>query len=130
MLHVTLGGMLMHEFSLVQSILERALALSRSHGGAPVERITIEIGALQAVVPEALEFAFDIAVKDTAAEGAVLDWREIKACIECTVCQEMYEPEDVIWNCPHCGVFGGRAIRGDELQITRVVLLDRDQLPA
>ena len=112
----------MHEFSLAERILECALELSDANGGAHVERIEVEIGALRAVVPESLKFAFDAAVQGTPAEGAILDWREVPALVECRACAESYAPPDIIWSCPNCGTPGGRAIRGDELNITRVVL--------
>jgi hydrogenase nickel incorporation protein HypA/HybF len=118
----------MHEFSLAKSILECALELSNDHGGVPVERIEVEIGALQAVIPESLKFAFEAAVADTAAAGAVLDWHEIPALVACPACGKNYEPDDLIWSCPDCASVGGRAIRGDELVITRVVLSDVAQL--
>ncbi|MCF6286540.1 MAG: hydrogenase maturation nickel metallochaperone HypA [Candidatus Hydrogenedentes bacterium] len=117
----------MHEFSLAKSILDCALELSEAHGGAPVERIEVEIGALQAVIPESLKFAFEAAVADTAAAGAVLDWREIPALVSCPACEKNYEPDDLIWSCPDCSATGGRAIHGDELIITRVVLSDLAQ---
>lgn len=115
----------MHEFSLAERILECALDIAGAHGGAPVERIEVEIGALRAVVPESLKFAFDAAVQGTPAEGAILVWREIPALVECRACAEAYAPPDIIWSCPNCGTPGGRAIRGDELNITRVVLSEQ-----
>lgn len=117
----------MHEFSLAERILECALGLSDAHQGAAVERVEVEIGALQAVVPESLIFAFGAAALDTAAEGAVLDWREVPAQVECPSCGENYTPPDMFWSCPSCGTLGGRAIRGDELVITCVVLADGAQ---
>lgn len=119
----------MHEFSLAERILECALELSRDHGGAPVERIEVEIGALRAVVPESLKFAFEAAVQDTAAAGAELAWCEIPARVACPECPETYAPDDIIWSCPACGAVGGRAITGDELVITRVTLTDLVQTP-
>lgn len=114
----------MHEFSLAERILECATELSASYGGAPVERIEVEIGALRAVVPESLQFAFEAAVVGTAAEGAVLDWREVPAVVECRGCKENYTPDDLIWCCPACGAVGGKALHGDELVVTKVVLGD------
>ncbi len=114
----------MHEFSLAESILDCALELSRCNGGAPVERIEVEIGALRAVVPDSLKFAFEAAVQGTAAEGATLAWEEVAARVACRSCGTTYEPADIIWTCPSCGAPGGRAVRGDELNITRVVLAE------
>jgi len=115
----------MHEFSLAEQILDFALALSRDHGYAPVKRVVVEIGALQAVVPDSLQFAFEAAARETVAEGAVLEWREIAALVECPACRHTYVPPDIIWACPDCGTSGGRAIRGDDLVITCVELAER-----
>lgn len=120
----------MHEFSLAARILECALELSASYNDAPVERIEVEIGALRAVVPESLKFAFDAAVAGTAAGGATLAWREIAAVVQCRGCEGEYTPDDLIWSCPACGTVGGRALRGDELVVTKVVLADTSEIPA
>ncbi|MBX3177460.1 MAG: hydrogenase maturation nickel metallochaperone HypA [Candidatus Hydrogenedentes bacterium] len=114
----------MHEFSLAERILECALEVSGEHGGAAIERVVLEIGALRAVVPESLKFAFEAASMETAAEGALLEWREIPAEVECRSCLETYCPQDIVWCCPGCGATGGRAVRGDELIITSVSLSD------
>jgi len=114
----------MHEFSLAEQILVYALEISAGHGGAPVERVCVEIGALQAVVPESLQFAFEAAVQGTGADGAVLEWREVPAQVECPGCAQVYEAADIVWCCPACGAVGGRAICGGDLVITRVVLSD------
>ena len=116
----------MHEFSLVESILTSAFEVARQHGSLPITRVKVEIGALQQVVPDALEFAFDAAVKGTPAEGAVFEWAQIPACIQCVECDTAYEPADVFWVCPGCGAQGGRAIRGDEIVLASVELEDSE----
>lgn len=115
-------SVLMHEFSLVQSILSTAQRLAEEHGGAPIERIVVDIGALQQVVPEALTFAFDAAREETLAADAQLEWHEVVPLIECPSCGIKYETADVFWSCPDCGAPGGRAIRGDELVLRSITL--------
>lgn len=112
----------MHEFSLVQNILSTALGLAEENGGAPIERIVVDIGALQQVVPEALTFAFEAARAGTLASEAQLEWHEVVPLIECPTCSRQYETAEVFWACPDCGSPGGRAIKGDEL-ILRSILL-------
>ena len=114
----------MHEFSLASSILDRALGIAQEHGGKPVRRVVLEIGELQEVATEALQFAFDAAKQDTAAEHACLEWTEIPAQIECSICAHFYAPEGPIWVCPQCGGHGGTAIRGEELLIASLELED------
>ncbi len=112
----------MHEAAIVASILECAERVAREHGGLPISRIVLEVGALQHVVPEALKFAFDAAVRDTRHAGAELSWREIPARVRCAACGAEYVPDDVFWVCPECDQVGGAAVQGDELVLCSVEL--------
>jgi hydrogenase nickel incorporation protein HypA/HybF len=114
----------MHEFSLVEQILSRALELSGENGGLPIEEVVVEIGTLQQVVPEALLFAFEAARAETPAAEAKLTWTSIPARIMCPACSGEYETSDVIWACPDCHTPGGRVVQGDDLILKRVVLKD------
>lgn len=114
----------MHEFRVAEIIMEGALQVAAAHGGLPVERIVVRIGALQQIVPEALAFAFDAAKSGTLAEKAVLEWQPISALVACRQCGNEYAPPDVFWVCPACGAAGGNAIRGEELIIQSVTLRD------
>lgn len=112
----------MHEAGIVAAILERALSLAEENGGLPIESIRIEAGALQQIVPEALEFAFTAAIAGTLAEGACLEWSVTPARVRCPECACDYEPEDVFWSCPACLAPGGKAVAGDEIILSSVVL--------
>ena len=116
----------MHEFSLVESILSTAFQVARQNGDLPISRVKVEIGALQQVVPDALEFAFDAATKGTPAEGATFEWIEIPARVQCPACETAYEPADVFWVCPACSAQGGTAIRGDEIILASIELEDNE----
>ena len=114
----------MHEFSLVENILSRALDLAREHGGLPIEEVHVEIGKLQQVVPEALEFAFEAAKEATLAEEATLQWVTIPVRVICPACQLEYETPGDIWTCPACDTPGGPIVQGDDLILKSVVLKD------
>ncbi|WP_203728463.1 hydrogenase maturation nickel metallochaperone HypA/HybF [Paractinoplanes durhamensis] len=60
----------MHELAIAESIVD---AVCERAAGRTVHRVTVRIGALSAVVPDAMRFCFDLACEGTAAEGAVLD---------------------------------------------------------
>ena len=60
----------MHELGITQSIVD---ACSASAGGVPIARVTVEIGCLCAVMPDALRFCYEICTRGTALEGSVLD---------------------------------------------------------
>lgn len=114
----------MHELSIVKRILDLSLDVSRGHGARPIERVTVEIGALRQVVPESMSFAFEAASRGTPAEGAVFDWTEIPAEVICENCESLFRPGEAVWACPRCGAGGGRVVRGNELVLRSVTLRD------
>jgi hydrogenase nickel incorporation protein HypA/HybF len=114
----------LHEFSIASNILERVLEAAQAHGGRPVRRVVLEIGALQGVSVEALAFAFDAAKMDTLAEQAQLEWVEVAARVECSACAEVFSPLDIFWVCPKCGAYGGKVLEGDQLLLTSLELED------
>jgi hydrogenase nickel incorporation protein HypA/HybF len=114
----------MHEFSLVESILECAFRVAHENGDLPIQRVDLEIGALQQVLPEALLMAFDAAKQGTAAEHAELTWTAVPLRVECAQCGGVYMPHDPPWVCPECNAVGGRTVSGDELLVKSVELLD------
>lgn len=112
----------MHEAAIAGNIVESAARVADEHGGLPISRIVVELGVLQHIVPEALNFAFEAAVHGTPHVGAELVWREVPARIACDVCGMEYEPEDVFWLCPECGAVGGTVLQGEELVLRSVEL--------
>ncbi len=114
----------MHELSMIKRVLEIAWDVSAQHGERPIRGITMEIGALQQIVPEALAFAFEAATTGTPAEGARLEWRLIPLEVLCSTCEAHYEPSSPFWVCPCCGNTRGVPVRGDELNVVEVELLD------
>ena len=114
----------MHELSMIKRVLEIAYDVSAQHDNRPIRGITMEIGALQQIVPEALGFAFEAATTGTRADGAHLAWRLIPVEVLCKTCETHYEPSSFFWVCPHCGNTRGVPVRGNELNVVEVELLD------
>ena len=65
----------------------------------------------------ALEFAFDVVMRGSAAEGAVLEIIDLPGRALCYDCGETVEIADRLDPCPLCG--GGRLLPqgGDEMRI-------------
>ncbi|MEP7271708.1 MAG: hydrogenase maturation nickel metallochaperone HypA, partial [Acidobacteriota bacterium] len=57
----------MHELGITRSIV--GICVEHS-AGARVKRVTVEIGKLSAIMPDAVRFCFDVCAKGTAVEGA------------------------------------------------------------
>ena len=115
----------MHEYSLVASILDRVLEIAREQGNQPVEKVTLDIGALQEIVPDLLVWAFDTAKEGTLAAQAKLDWQIILPKLACSKCQVEYVPVDhLFWECPLCQWSGAEVLEGDELHIHSITLAE------
>ena len=63
-------GNFMHEMGIVQSIMDILEQQAKMHRATRIVGVTLEFGALTAVMPEAVRFAFEILSKGGMAEGA------------------------------------------------------------
>ena len=104
----------MHELSVAQGVVE----ICEQHaGGRRVLAVTLTIGALSGVVPEALEFCFEAAVKGTLVEGASLEIERVAATGFCDSCGEISVVEAFIDPCPRCGGFPLEMRSGEEMRV-------------
>jgi hydrogenase nickel incorporation protein HypA/HybF len=103
----------MHELAIAESIVD---AVCERAAGRPVHRVTVRIGALTAVVPEAMRFCFDLAVEGTVADGAALEIERRAGAARCRDCGAEVELPDLIVLCP-CGSADLAVTAGRELQI-------------
>jgi len=85
-----------------------------------VNRVTITIGGLTAVMPDALHFAWDALTPGTVVEGAVLNVVEVPARSRCGQCGTEFEHDQYDRICPECGNFMCEVIAGNELRIDEV----------
>lgn len=110
----------MHEVGLTRQIV--ALCLARA-GGRRVTRVRLEIGALAAVLPEAIRFAFDACVQDTPLAGAELEILIIPGRASCLVCGGEFALHRPYGRCA-CGSTQIRCIAGEELLIRDLEVRD------
>jgi hydrogenase nickel incorporation protein HypA/HybF len=103
----------MHELSIAQSVVD---AVCERAAGRPVRSVRLEVGALTAVVPEAMLFCFDLATEGTPAAGARLDIERRDAAVHCNSCGTEFAPPDAILLCG-CGSADVAVTSGRELRI-------------
>jgi hydrogenase nickel incorporation protein HypA/HybF len=63
----------MHELALTHEIVD---IVCKAANDRRVHKVTLEIGRLSCVTPEAIEFCFDVVARGTLAEGARLEIRQ------------------------------------------------------
>jgi len=99
--------------------------------GRRVTVVTLRIGVASGVVPQALGFAWDVAVTGTPLAGSRLDVVRtpmIVTCRDCAATTEVPDPVHV-----RCGACDGRAVDvtgGRELEVATVEVDDVDELIA
>src|SRR4051794_33018733 len=76
----------MHEFGLMQNALEIALEHAQRQGAQCIHLITLRVGALSGIVPEALAFAFEALAPGTLAATARLEMEPVPVVCYCPVC--------------------------------------------
>ncbi len=112
----------MHEMAIAESLLQIVLDESARHGIRKVHRISVQVGALAAVVPEALTFCFQVVARDTLAAEARLEIETVPVVVRCPSCGELFEVEDRFDACPECGpVFSGmQMVSGREMTVLSI----------
>jgi hydrogenase nickel incorporation protein HypA/HybF len=103
----------MHELSITQSVVD---AVCERAAGRPVHSVKVQVGALTAVVPEAMRFCFELVVAGTVAEGARLDIERRAGAAHCRGCGADIVIDDLILLCP-CGSADVDVTAGRELHI-------------
>ncbi len=110
----------MHEVGITQSIIEIAEQHARAQGAARINTVTVEIGALSGVIPEAVEFCFEACARDTLVEGARLIIQHIPGRGRCNECGAETALDQQTFACPGCGNFGLETLQGNELRVTEL----------
>ncbi|HBD08787.1 MAG TPA: hydrogenase maturation nickel metallochaperone HypA [Syntrophobacteraceae bacterium] len=110
----------MHELAIAQNVLDVVLEEGRRHGLAQVTVIRLQVGALAAVVPDALTFCFEMISQQTMAAGARLDIETIPVVVRCPKCHEAFTIDDHMFVCPECGEPAIDLISGRELLVASI----------
>jgi hydrogenase nickel incorporation protein HypA/HybF len=106
----------MHELGIAMEVVD---AVAARAAGARVKRVVLEVGALTAVLPDALKFCFELSTQGTPIEGAALDIRELPGRARCRACAEELALLRPFGRCA-CGGTDLDWLAGDELRIMEV----------
>ena len=112
----------MHELSVAQSICR---CVAEHAGGARVDEMVVEVGALSGVNRESLEFCLGEAAQIGGVRLDHFAVEMVPARVECD-CGHAYETEDLIEPCPKCGGFLRSVIGGEDIVVSKLVLVEEN----
>jgi hydrogenase nickel incorporation protein HypA/HybF len=106
----------MHELAVTCGVVELVREAAK---GRRVLRVTVEIGKLSGVVPDAVAFCFPVATKGTSLEEAELEIREVDGFARCSICDREFPTPSMMTIC-RCGSSRLTRIRGEELNLKSI----------
>ncbi len=107
----------MHELSLSRAIISTVL---RHAAGRRVSVVSMRIGGLRQVVPQTLQFYFEIVARDTPCEGARLEQELIAPRLRCCRCRSEWEIEAPAFHCPSCAGSQVEVVAGEEFEVESI----------
>ncbi|MBI2213034.1 MAG: hydrogenase maturation nickel metallochaperone HypA [Acidobacteria bacterium] len=108
----------MHEYSIVQSLMNRVEAEAAERRATAVKALTLRIGELSGVEPVLLTTAFETFVEKTICEGATLSIIRVPVSWACPRCERSIV-QGAFLQCPECSV-PATLRSGDEIILERI----------
>jgi hydrogenase nickel incorporation protein HypA/HybF len=110
----------MHEVAIMTEAVRMASESAQAAGARRVTGLKLRIGALSGVVPEAMQFAWDVVRGETLLAGARLEIESVRGACWCATCQAEFETAEFMGECPRCHDLSDDLRRGRELEIASV----------
>lgn len=105
----------MHELALGQAIID---TIDRRADGRDVRQVTVRIGHLRQVVPDSLQFAWEMLTEGSDhLSGCRLVIDHVAAVVACRECDARTTLELPILVCATCASFDVELVSGEEFQI-------------
>lgn len=107
-----------HEYSIVEALIDRVRLESQGRGGGRVVRIWVRIGELSGVDPDLLATAYETFRERSVCADAPLQIRRVPAHWSCTRCGGEIAAGGVL-RCRTCSA-PARLSEGDEIVLDRI----------
>ena len=118
----------MHKATIVQNILNLSLETAEEYNAQKITEINVEIGKLNQITGDQLNFIFNILSKGTIAENANLYINETDASIKCYNCDfngqiDKIDKEMIpMVLCPECGSHRVNVLDGNDIILGNITI--------
>ena len=105
----------MHEYSVVQALLEQIEDVAEQNDASKVTKIIVKIGVMSGIEAHLLEIAFNTFKEKTICDGAefVMNIQPLK--IRCNSCKTECELEKIHYCCQKCQSTDVEVIDGEDM---------------
>ncbi len=110
----------MHEYGIVQRLLNMVEQQARAHGCTAVWAVEIQLNALADTEPEALRHGFGAVAQGTVAEAAELEITLCPAVAHCPGCGVTLSVTSRVQACTQCGTWPLEIEDAEALQLIAI----------
>ena len=110
----------MHEFSIVNSLLDLCEKNAKENNASRVLKVEIKVGKLSGIEPYLLQTAFDTFKEDTICANAelLIDLQEL--VLYCSTCKSESVLDKNEFYCPKCNSAEVSILDGEEMYLMRL----------
>ena len=112
----------MHEYSIVQSLMDLAEENAKKNNAKKVTKIEIKVGVLSGVEIPLLQTAFDTFKEGTICEDAEFVIISQPVVIKCRNCNKESELKKNEYTCPHCKSQDLEVLDGEDMYLMSLEL--------
>lgn len=112
----------MHEYSIVQALLEQCEEHAKKNNATSVSKVVVKIGIMSGVEPHLLDTAFNTFKEKTVCDSAEFIMNIQPLLIECQSCNTTTQLDNPHYACPHCQSLDISVIDGEDMFLMQLEL--------
>ena len=107
----------MHEYSVVQALLNQCEEVARENNATKVIKIIVKIGVMAGIEIHLLQVAFDTFKEGTICKDSELIINPQKLKLECKECGNIFEVDEVRYFCIKCESLRVKILDGEDMHL-------------
>ena len=104
------------------SIIDLATEQARKEKAERIVEVELDIGTISGVEIQALNFAMEVAVRETMLETARIKINRIEAVSQCMECSEEFRSDRYLSQCPKCNALNTKVLKGREMLVKSLLV--------
>ncbi|MBU1659063.1 hydrogenase/urease nickel incorporation protein HypA [bacterium] len=112
----------MHEYSIVQSLLDACEENAKVNNATKVSKVVVKIGVMSGVEPELLQSAFDTFKEKTICDSAEFVMNIQPIVVKCNKCLDKSTLQKLEYSCPACQSVDLDILDGEDMYLMQLEL--------